>query len=56
MKREDFLGCSVASIACIGNGRNARLLGMVCTKFTKEVVVWYWRLWLIRICGFGMLS
>jgi hypothetical protein len=40
MKRGDFLECLVASITCIGNGRTARLLGSVCTKVTKEVVVW----------------
>jgi hypothetical protein len=56
MKLEDFLGFSVASIACIRNGRTARLLGSVCTKVTKEVKVWYQRLWLIRISGFGVLS
>jgi hypothetical protein len=32
MQREDFLGCLVALIACIGLGRIARLLGKGCTK------------------------
>jgi hypothetical protein len=41
MKRENFLGYMVASIACIKNGRTARLLGKVCAKVTKEVAVWY---------------
>jgi hypothetical protein len=41
MKRDDFLGYLVASIACIGNGRTAHLLGRVCTKIMKEVAVWY---------------
>jgi hypothetical protein len=39
MKREDFLGCSVALIVCIGNGRTTCLLGRVYTKVTKEVAV-----------------
>jgi hypothetical protein len=41
MQRVDFLGCLVASIACIGNGRTVCLFGKVCTKVTKEVAVWY---------------
>jgi hypothetical protein len=41
MKSEDFLGCSVALIACIENRRTVCLLGRTCTKVTKEVVVWY---------------
>jgi hypothetical protein len=32
MQREDFLGCLVASIACIGLGRIACFLGKGCTK------------------------
>jgi hypothetical protein len=38
MQSANFLGYLVASIACIGNGRTACLLGRVCTK---EVDVWY---------------
>jgi hypothetical protein len=34
MQREDFLGCLVASIACIGLGRIARLLGKGYIKAT----------------------
>jgi hypothetical protein len=41
MKRGDFLGCSVALIACIGNRRTVYLLGRACKKVIKEVVVWY---------------
>jgi hypothetical protein len=41
MQRADLLGCWVASIACIGNGRTVCLLSRVCTKVTKEVAVWY---------------
>jgi hypothetical protein len=41
MKHEDFLGCLVALIVCIGNGRTAHLLGRVCTKVIKEAAVWY---------------
>jgi hypothetical protein len=32
MQREDFLGCLVASIACIDHGKIAHLLGRACTK------------------------
>jgi hypothetical protein len=56
MKHVDFLACSVALITCIENGRTVHFLGRVCTKVAKEVAVWYWRLWLVSICGFGMLS
>jgi hypothetical protein len=48
--------CLVALIACIGNRRTAGLLDRECTKVTKKIAVWYYRLWLIRICGYGMLS
>jgi hypothetical protein len=41
MQSADFLGCLVASIACIGNGRTVCLLGRIYTKVTKEVEVWY---------------
>jgi hypothetical protein len=34
VQQEDFLGCLVASIACIGLGRIARLLGKGRTKAT----------------------
>jgi hypothetical protein len=40
MQSADFLGCLVASIVCIENGRTVCLLGRVCTRITKEVVVW----------------
>jgi hypothetical protein len=39
VQREDFLGCLVASIACIGLGRIACLLGKGCTKATMGNVV-----------------
>jgi hypothetical protein len=41
MQSMDFLGCWVASIACIENGRTVCLLDRICTKVTKEVAVWY---------------
>jgi hypothetical protein len=41
MQSADFLECLVESVACIGNGRTAHLLGRICTKITKEVAVWY---------------
>jgi hypothetical protein len=41
MQSADFLGCLVASIVYIGNGRTVCLLCRICTKVTKEVAVWY---------------
>jgi hypothetical protein len=41
MHSADFLGCVVASIACIGNGKTISLLGRVCIKVTKEVAIWH---------------
>jgi hypothetical protein len=39
MQLEDFLGCFGVSIACIGLGRIAHLLGRDCTKVISESVV-----------------
>jgi hypothetical protein len=41
IQNADFLGCWVALIACIRNGRTVCLLGRVCTKVTNEIEVWY---------------
>jgi hypothetical protein len=56
MQREDFLGCLVASIACIRLGRIACLLGRGCTKAAMGNAMLSLKLSPITTCGFGILS
>jgi hypothetical protein len=56
MQREDFLGCLIASIICIGLGRIAHLLGKGCTMVAMENIVWSLKVPPITTYGFGILS
>jgi hypothetical protein len=53
MKREDFLGCSDASIACTGSERLTICLARYIKKGTMDIAMWCLNMWPIMISGFS---